>query len=175
MDAAPAITLATGSRAEQETRDELVRLLSVYDVARWTYTRQVRIDERVIPHSHPVLTLGTFDRGAFLLSSYLHEQLHWFCVERDDAVGRCVDEQLRVRYPAVPADLPQGAGSESSTYLHLIVCWQELSSLAALVGDESARRVVERIGRHHYTYCYQTIAADFTDLGELYARYGLVP
>ncbi len=53
------ITLKNGADRERQTEEQLRRLLSEYDVARWTYTREIVIDESAIPHSHPVLTLHT--------------------------------------------------------------------------------------------------------------------
>jgi hypothetical protein len=53
------VTLAHGTEAEAQTRDQLQRLLKTYDLSTWTWTRKVLIDQDAIPHSHPVLTLHT--------------------------------------------------------------------------------------------------------------------
>jgi hypothetical protein len=53
------ITLKQGTTGEAQTRDQLRRLLTTYDVSPWIYTRSIVIDERAIPFSHPVLTLHT--------------------------------------------------------------------------------------------------------------------
>jgi len=40
------------------------RILASYDLSRYTFTYQVIIDEKAIPHSHPVLTLHTRHLGS---------------------------------------------------------------------------------------------------------------
>ena len=72
------IRLAHDSGAERETARALRRLVETHDVGRWIFTRTVVIDERQIPHSHPVLTLHTRHLGDddMLLAVFLHEQLH---------------------------------------------------------------------------------------------------
>lgn len=40
------------------------RILASYDLRRYTFTYQVIIDEKAIPHSHPVLTLHTRHLGS---------------------------------------------------------------------------------------------------------------
>src|SRR5215470_6516498 len=79
------ITLAHNSATEQQTRDQLQRLLKAYDVSAWIYTKAVAIDDRAIPHSHPVLTLHTrhLKDDALLLSTFVHEQFHWLLVQKD--------------------------------------------------------------------------------------------
>ena len=57
------VTLAHGTEAEAQTRNQLQRLLKTYDVSGWTWTGKVVIDQDAIPHSHPVLTLHTRHRG----------------------------------------------------------------------------------------------------------------
>lgn len=77
------IELASGSEAEANTREWLRRLLEQYDVAGWMFTLRVRIEEDAVPHSHPVLTLGTRSPHDWaLLSALIHEQLHWFLAGR---------------------------------------------------------------------------------------------
>ena len=74
------ISLATGTEGEARARDQLLLLLDRYELHRWQFTSRVRIEQGAIPHSHPVLTLNTRypDDDLLALSTYLHEQLHWF-------------------------------------------------------------------------------------------------
>src|SRR5687768_11798227 len=78
------ITLANSTPAEQQTRDQLERLLKTYDLSKWIITRSVMIDEKTaIPHSHPVLTLNTrhVKDDELMLSTFVHEQMHWFLIQ----------------------------------------------------------------------------------------------
>lgn len=73
------IDLASVKRAAARVCDMLTGLRLRYDLARFEYTRRVRIAPTEIPHSHPVLTLNTFVRDEVaLVSTYLHEQMHWY-------------------------------------------------------------------------------------------------
>jgi len=98
------ITLKQSTPDEARTRDQLRRLLATYDVSPWIYTTSIVIDERAIPFSHPVLTLHT--RHAkdddLLLSTFIHEQLHWFLAERHDPTELAIAD-LRKLFPTVPA------------------------------------------------------------------------
>jgi lysophospholipase L1-like esterase len=73
------ITLGHNSERERETRQQLQRLLSSYDLGTYTFTHDVVIDEQSIPHS-PVLKHHTrhLNSDEELLSTYVHEQLHWY-------------------------------------------------------------------------------------------------
>lgn len=46
---------------------------------RWIRTRDVVVEEKAIPHSHPVLTLNTqyLKNDNALLATFIHEQFHW--------------------------------------------------------------------------------------------------
>ncbi|NJM35541.1 MAG: bifunctional phosphoribosylaminoimidazolecarboxamide formyltransferase/IMP cyclohydrolase [Rhodomicrobium sp.] len=54
--------------------------------------RAVRIQSRVIPHSHPVLTLNTqyVEDDTAQTATFLHEQFHWFLGERRSAVDAAI-------------------------------------------------------------------------------------
>jgi len=73
------ISTASGTDADVKTPAQLRRLLGAYDLEPYLLTRRVMIEEGVIPHSHPVLTLNTayLDRDDHLLATFLHEQFHW--------------------------------------------------------------------------------------------------
>ncbi len=171
------ITVRCAENADEEgqVRDELLHLLSRYDTSPWTFTTEVEIDRRAVPHSHPVLTLNTFNRGYFLLASYLHEQLHWYAEEHSVAAMRCVD-WTKSRYPDAPVGLPEGAHDEFSTYLHLVVNWLEVGALRALLGAEYAGELVGRmIEKGVYRWVYRQVLADFDEMTREYGSRGLLP
>jgi hypothetical protein len=80
------IELKNNSRGEQQTRDQLQRLMREYDLTPFIFTRPILIDEKAIPHSHPVLTLHTrhLKQDEQLLSTFIHEQAHWWTSSRDN-------------------------------------------------------------------------------------------
>jgi hypothetical protein len=171
----PTIRLAGDTAAERSTKAELEAFLDAHNLTPWTFTTDVLIDEATrIPHSHPVLTLNTYNHDEFLLAGYLHEQLHWFCSERHDIVHALVNGELERRYPEVPVGYPDGARDTFSTYLHLIVCWQELDALRTLLGEQEATRHGRRFAEIGvYRWVYSTVIRDFDDLAALYEPQGL--
>ena len=97
------IELAKGTEREQRTKDALQRLLGTYDLKKYTFTKHVAIEEGAINHAFPVLTLNVrfWASPDELLSSYLHEQLHWHLRDRE-ARQRYAVAELRRLYPTVP-------------------------------------------------------------------------
>jgi hypothetical protein len=171
----PTIRLARDTSAERGIKAELEGFLSAHDLSPWCFTPDVMIDETErIPHSHPVLTLNTHNHDEFLLAGYLHEQLHWFCAERRSAINALAEGDLKQRYPKVPVGYPQGCRDEDSTYLHLVVCWQEHDALRTLLGEEEANRATQQFAEIGvYRWVYSTILNDFEHLRALYEPRGL--
>ncbi len=153
------ITVEHDSPTERATVEQLRTVVDAHDAWRWTWTRRIHIDQTEIPHSHPVLTLHTRYVGddASLLATYLHEQFHWWAVERQDAVEAAIAD-FRAIFPEVPVGNGRGARDERSTYLHLIVCDLELQAVSSLIGDDAARELLA--SNRHYTWIYATVLDD---------------
>jgi hypothetical protein len=158
---APAVTidLAHNTDRERQTKALLEQVLASFDLTPYTFTRHVVIEERAINHAFPVLTLNVrFARSADeLLSSYVHEQLHWHLRARgsqqQDAIA-----VLRRMYPGAPVGLPEGADTLVSTYGHLVDCYLEIQADRQLIGPERTLAVVANKG--HYTWIYKTVLED---------------
>jgi hypothetical protein len=162
--------------SEVAVRDELLEWLRRLNLAPWIFTRDVLVEDGAIPHSHPTLTLNTFNRGPFLLASFVHEQLHWYLVERDPIADAVYEQVLLKRYPEVPVGLPEGAESEISTYLHLMVCWLEVDALRRLLGRDAADALARRLGEVGvYRWVYRSVLADYDALEAAFAEHGLLP
>lgn len=169
------LDLAHGSEPERKSAEQLRRILERHDLAKWTFTTTVRIQDGAIPHSHPILTLNTrhLDRDDIALSAFLHEQIHWFFEERAEAVMRAIDE-LRVSYPHVPSSPPEGARNEFSTYLHLLVTTLEYVALRDVLGQTEAADVMRVQGQRIYRWIYRTIIADFHRMHTFVEKHGLL-
>jgi hypothetical protein len=171
LASAPAmkITLAHGSAREARTKAMLERVLQDYDLSKYTFTREVVIEDQAINHAFPVLTLNSrfADSEDELLSSFVHEQLHWYL--RDHAAGmqRAVAE-LRQFYPRVPVGGTEGAETEYSTYGHLVDCYLEILADRHFLGPERTAAVVADKG--HYTWIYATILKDEARMSALVDR-----
>jgi hypothetical protein len=152
------ITLERASPSEQATANELRQLLRKYEVSDWIFTRKVHIDERSIPHSHPLLTLHTRHLGDehALLATFLHEQFHW--LEEGNDNFRAAMDAFAKAYPDAPARGPEGARDLESTYRHLLVCDLEFQAITHLLGVERARAVLS--ASRHYTWIYDRVLND---------------
>jgi len=117
------------------------------------------IEERAINHAFPVLTLNArfANQSDDLLSSYIHEQLHWHLRDRESQQRSAVAE-LRRWYPKVPVGLPEGAETEVSTYGHLVDCYLEVVAARELLGPERAKVVMTN--KPWYTWIYATVMRD---------------
>jgi hypothetical protein len=102
---------------EEQAAEQLKKLIGIYDLSKYTFTREVVIDRGAMNHAFPELTLNArwADAPDDLLSSYIHEQLHWYLSDHDAQQKSAIDE-LRRMYPNAPVGLPEGAESAYSTY-----------------------------------------------------------
>jgi hypothetical protein len=172
------IELSTGSEIERATRGRLDTLLRRYDLTGWYFTERVVVQEGIVPHSHPVLTIGIPEpRGTVatddrLLARFVHEQLHWFVLGRRTQL-RATAEVLRRLYPDPPIAIPEGAGSFRSTYLHLIVCTLEYLSLRHIIGESLARITLQEKG--FYLWIYKVVLRDVDELSKMLRAEGLIP
>ncbi|HEX5708962.1 MAG TPA: hypothetical protein VFX96_16800 [Pyrinomonadaceae bacterium] len=172
------ITFTNNDWREQQTRQQLLRLLSAHDVSDWVFTRKVVIESgyNVIPHSHPVLTLSTrhLKDDELLLSTFVHEQLHWYLGEKPKETEAAYKE-LRSMFPKVPVGYPEGARDEESTYKHILVCYLEYQAIKTLLGELRARQVMDFWATDHYTWVYKTVLEREREIGALMRRHKMIP
>jgi hypothetical protein len=166
------IAIAHGTKREQATKAQLEHVLLSYDVTKYTFTREVVIEEGARNHAFPVLTLnaGFADSGDDLLASYIHEQIHWHLRGHDIQQRRAVAE-LRRMYPGAPVGLPDGAETAYSTYGHLVTCYLEVQTIRKLLDPERAAAVIR--GKRHYLWIYRTVLAEEAKIGLVVHRHGL--
>ena len=167
------VTLVHDSEGERATREQLGSLLERYDVGAWLYTTEVQIDERAIPHSHPVLTLHTrhLDDDDMLLSTFVHEQFHWLEDGETRAAFRAAMADFERIFPDAPGREGGGARDVESTYRHLLVCDLELQAMTRLIGGTEARALLARIT--HYEWIYERVLND-PRVREVVERHGFV-
>jgi hypothetical protein len=165
-------------REAERVRDMLRALRRRHDLSRFEYTRLVRIVPGGDTFSHPMLTLGNrfAENEDLLLSTYLHEQMHWYLwylgTPERDPIAPFFDELVR-RYPGAPTELPDGARNYESTYIHLVINWLEVAATAEFIGRHRAVAVADT--QRTYRWIYRTVLRDWDLLQELFERHGLVP
>ncbi len=170
------ITLKNNTRAEQDTKVQLERLLKSYDLSKWIFTRSILIDEKEIPHSHPVLTLSArhVRDDELLLSTFVHEQIHWFVIQDQKVLGAVLDD-IKKKFPTIPTAPGEGARDEDSTYLHLAVCYLEYRAVRELMGELKAKQIMDFWATDHYKWIYRTIRDQPRDVGDIMFKHRLVP
>jgi len=165
-------------REAERVQGMLQALRRRHDLSRYEYTRLVRLVPGSDTYSHPILTLGNrfAENEDLLLSTYLHEQMHWYLwylgTPEFDPVAPFLDELVR-RYPEAPTDLPDGARSYEATYLHLVINWLEVAATSEFIGRVRACAVAE--AQRTYRWIYRTVLRDWDQLAELFDRHGLTP
>lgn len=168
------IKLAHGSVGEARTRDQLNRLIQQYPLGPWYFTKSIEIDEKAIPHSHPTLTLHTrhLKDDDLLLSTFVHEQIHWWLeAHRDETTA--AENDLRTLFPKLPVGFPDGAQDEQSDYLHLLVNFLEWRSDRQLLGELRARQIMEFWAQDHYRVIYQRVLEHPREVGSIIAKHHL--
>jgi len=169
------ITLKNNTAPEAKTKEQLQRLLATYDVSKWIFTRKIEIDEKAIPHSHPVLTLSArhVKDDELLLSTFVHEQIHWHFVINDKLTDEALKD-LKAMFHKVPDKGPEGARDEESTYIHLFVCYLEYRADRGLLGELKAKQVMEFWTTDHYTWIYKTVLERARDIGSVLIKHKLM-
>lgn len=157
-------------------REKLVGILQQHELRPWIVQPEIVLSGDGIPHSHPKLTLTTgpayFEDDNRQLSTFIHEQIHWYLGEKENkaALGRVLS-RLRELYPEVPVGDGQGARSEFSTRLHLVVNWLELDASVEHLGEAEARRIASTYS--HYRWIYERVLEDTATIGAIIAGEGL--
>lgn len=166
------IDLAHGTDRERQTKARLEQVIASYDLSKYTFTRQVVIEERAINHAFPVLTLNArfADSSDELVSSYIHEQLHWYLREHSGQQQEAIAELRRI-YPNAPVGLPEGAETAYSTYGHLVDCYLEIQADRQLMGPKRTADVINDKG--HYTWIDKTVLRDESSIAEVVTRHHL--
>lgn len=166
------IEISTKNNSDRENTIVVLlnELLTEYDLSRWMFTNRVIIEQMVIPHSHPILTLNTSSTDKRdILTTFLHEQLHWYVEEYPESEKKAITE-FKKRYKNVPYQNRAGARDEYSTYLHLIVCFLEYRSMASLIGEKEAKQLMWN--QNHYTWVYNKIIEDAGFIGNVLKESG---
>ena len=161
---------------EQQTLVLLKVLRASHDLGKWEFTDKVHIDKTAIPHSHPILTLhtrhGQKSQKDMLLSTYLHEQIHWYADENIEKTNVAI-AMLKQAFPNVPVGYPEGAKDEESSYLHLIVCYLEQQALREYLSETRVRAVFNFWQNDHYTWVYKQVELHQDLLSHIMAENGL--
>lgn len=172
------IDLDVAAREAARVRSWLESLRQRHDLARFEFTRHVRIVPASRTYSHPILTLGTrfTETEDQLLATYLHEQMHWYLYLLDgldhDPIAPFFDELVR-RYPDAPTRLPEGARNYEQTYTHIVINWLELYATSQFIGRARAAALAET--QYGYRWIYRTVLRDWDRIAALLEKHSILP
>ena len=156
------------------TRKNLEQLFKIYDLSPLLFTKEIHIESRVVPHSHPILTLNTkyAEEPYKLLSMFIHEQLHWWLGQKTEDLIKAKAE-LKILYPSLP-DVGIAKDTES-TYLHFIICSLEYELLIHYLGLKQANIILKDLIYKDkiYPWIYKEVYKNFKELKMLNEKYGL--
>lgn len=173
----PAITLAKGTDKEQQTKERLIRLFEQYPLEKWRYSEQIQIEEGFGAYSHPVIKLGTWEEHETeqqILTTYIHEQLHWFCTWKEkNMLANQAMHEFSEMYPDLPITRPEGCGSSFANYLHVLVNSLEYLGLSELIGEAEARKTFER--KPSYTKINELVLQEQERINSVLSKYDLFP
>jgi hypothetical protein len=169
------ITLQHNSAGEQKRKEQIERLAAQYDLAKYTITRDIVVDQQAINHSAPVLTqnLRFLDNDDRALSAYVHEQAHWLLMERHRGQAREMLPELIRMFPNMSIAPPQGDGNEGTSYIHLVVLMLEWQALEDLIGTDRARAVMEFKRQDHYKALYANVMDNRQQMEKFLKRYSV--
>jgi len=176
---AQAIEFTTEHNSTHENNTvALVKVLNrAHDLTKWQFSDAIHIDEKAIPHSHPILTLHTRHNKKgeidLLLSTYLHENIHRYLDNHQTALEEII-VALKKRFPKVAVGHPAGARDEYSSYLHIVVCFLELDAMRQLLSEARYQKIVEFWQRDHYTQIYKLVIEHNDDIAVLINQYKLL-
>jgi hypothetical protein len=80
---------------------------------------------------------------------------------------------LKQAFPKIPVGYPEGARDEESSYLHLIVCYQEQQALREYLSETRIRAVFKFWQNDHYTWVYKQVELHQDLLCQIMAESGL--
>jgi hypothetical protein len=159
------------------TKEALLFYSQNYDLTSFLYTKLVHINSDGTSHSHPVLTLSTKSSHypERILSTFLHEQFHWWVSVANHDDFRAVMSDLKTLYPVLPE---VGVSSTVfSTYLHLIINWLEFKATTKLIGEEKAEKVL--LSYIHevkiYEWIYTQVLENRDGLEKIFGHRNFIP
>jgi hypothetical protein len=169
------IRTKNGLPGEQQRKEQMERLARQYDLSKYTITRDIIIERGAMNHSSPVLTLNLrfLDNDDLALSAYVHEQGHWYLMERHRPGNPHLFEDLQRAFPNLDYRVPGGDGEVRSSYFHIAVCMLEWQAMEELVGAERARKVIEWKQRDHYTAIYAILLSQRGQVESVLNRNGV--
>jgi len=158
------------------TRQNLEHLLQIYNLEPLFFTHEIHIQSRVIPQSHPILTLNTryAENPYKLMALLVHEQLHWWAAQKKNHFDKAIEE-LKILFPILPKE--GIAKDEHSTYLHLAICFIEYEAMIHFVKKSKANKILKDYIQKEkiYPWIYSQVYLKYHLIEKIMKKYDLTP
>ena len=155
-------------KSEREVAEIIKELLSKYNIP--IFTKKIMVESKVIPHSHPILTLNTRTRDSVeLLRILVHEQFHWFAQSNpsyDEAID-CLKEHHEDN-----GECNVTGGHPNSFWEHIIVCFNTRKVLEELLSSDDLNHAYS-VG-YQYTKTEKLVKDNFNQIAEKLVKYNMV-
>ncbi len=154
---------------EESTKARLQEVLQEYNINKWLFKDSVRIVDNQIPHSHPIITLNSRPQTDLsLLGTLIHENIHWILLSKERNMNAAIVE-IKQKFTTIPDG--QNAGSQSSTYLHLLVNYLEFDGISQIANQRAAIAIFER--RKYYKWVHKTVIQNIDYFEKLVIKHNL--
>jgi hypothetical protein len=121
------------------------------------FTELVLVEEKVVPHSHPILTLNTRSKDKLdILKTLVHEQFHWYA-SNHPKYNECIS-LLKMRY-IDDGEHNRSGRNPNSYWEHIIVCFNTRNYLERILTKEEVSYVYSLW--QPYSTLEQSIAANY--------------
>ena len=163
-----------GTRCEEQTRQAIEHLAKTYNLAKYTITRDIMIEQGAAPRSYPELTMNCrfLSDDDLLLAQYVHEQGQRVLMDRHRGQMQQLFADLQRLVPKLTAEPAQGEAKRGA-YLRLAVIMLEWQGLEDLIGPQRARHVMDRKQREHNNAVYSTAVDKREDMKKLLQKYDI--
>jgi len=161
-----------GTRCEEQTRQAIEHLAKTYNLAKYTITRDIMIEQGCTPHSYPELTMNCrfLSDDDLLLAQYVHEQGQRVLMERHHGQMQQLIKDLQRLVPKLQTDSAQN-DAKRGPYIHLAVIMLEWQGLEDLVGPQRARHVMD--WKQHNNAIYSAAVDKREDMRKLLQKYDI--
>jgi len=161
-----------GTRCEEQTRQAIEHLAKTYNLAKYTITRDIMIEQGAAPRSYPELTMNCrfLSDDDLLLAQYVHEQGQRVLMDRHRGQMQQLFADLQRLVPKLTAEPAQGEAKRGA-YLRLAVIMLEWQGLEDLVGPQRARHVMD--WKQHNNAIYSAAVDKREDMKKLLQKYDI--
>jgi hypothetical protein len=130
------VRMVRGNLREAIANRQVIILIGEYTLYNWLFTRDIVIDEKARPHSHPVLTMNAayLQEDKKVLAIFLHQEFRWYLDQNARNVNTAIKELMKRPDQLIP-NITQTIDNDSLSWLNLLTCTMEIDALHETLGE----------------------------------------